>query len=46
MGRKRRQAIIVTFRPAIFESDVPSFDMACLVKTLTEGGYLVCSSVG
>src|SRR5262249_46333504 len=43
---KRRQPIVLTFRPAIFDGYVSSFDIACLIETLTECGYLVRRAVG
>src|SRR5262249_12630269 len=46
IGGKRRQAIVMTFRPTIFDGYVSSFDIAWLIEPLTECGHLVRSAVG
>src|SRR5262245_54958484 len=46
IGGKRRQTIVMTFRPTIFDGYVSSFDIAYLIEPLTECGYLIRSAVG
>ena len=39
IGRQRRQSIVLTFRPAIFDRDVLALDIAGLLQALAERGH-------
>src|SRR5262249_24152977 len=45
IGRERRQPIIVTFRPAVFDRDVPTLNKSGFVQPPRECGHEVCIGV-
>src|SRR5262249_42070372 len=46
IGRQRRQAIVVTFRPTVFNPYIAPFDIAGLAEALAKGGNVVRVSPG
>ena len=46
IGRQRRQAIILTLRPAVFDADIAVFDIAGVVQALAERRQIVRSRPG